>query len=341
MSKARIAIAGATGTVGREILRLLQDRSCVEGNPLLLASENSQDEEILFHGLEVPVINIKDFDFAKADVVLFATPADVSSAYIPKALEANTFVIDASGCYKGEDDVPAILPDVNGQLLKKSFETKRLVTSPGAAAAPLAMVLGRLSDKVKINKVVTTAMVPVSLAGKSAMDELYAQSVALLGGAGAGGVTYENFPMQVAFNLLPQVGVFEKDARTTAERELVEDMRDVLNVPELDVEATCVYVPTFVGVSQSVYVEFDGEMTPQAAQRLFEGSPGITLLDKPDEQAYSTPFGAAEMDHVFVSRVRGGQSKKALNLWVVADNLRRGSALNMVDITEYLSQNIL
>ncbi|MBI1363512.1 MAG: aspartate-semialdehyde dehydrogenase [Proteobacteria bacterium] len=324
----RVALAGATGLVGREIVRVLEESEVIDAVPVFLASKDSEGEEVPYKGLEATVMPLDGYDFKGVDVAIFAVPAAVAAKYVPVARDAGVMVLDASGRQDKDTQVGAL-----GSDLKKA----RVVACPHPAALALASALSAIQAQAKIQRVVTTVMQPTSGAGKLAMDELYRQSVSLLGGAGAGAVDNEHFPMQVAFNILPQVGEFEKNGQTTAENRIARDFQSLMGAA-VPVSVSCVYVPTFVGVSQSVNITLDKPLAADEVRNMLEASDTLVVIDDPESGEYSTPFGAAEMGAVYVSRVRADASTpNSLNLWIVADNLRAGVAENMVRMVEQVA----
>jgi aspartate-semialdehyde dehydrogenase len=324
----RIALVGATGLVGREVVRVLEESDLIDAMPVFLASKNSEGEEIPYKGLEATVIPLDGYDFKGIEVAIFAVPPKVAEAHIPRAVEAGAMVLDASG-----------RTNKHAPIIRAGMDAKgaRVVACPHPAALALASALAPLHARAGVVRVVTSVNQPTSGAGKQAMDELYRQSVSLLGGAGAGAVENECFGAQVAFNVLPQVGVFEDNGQTSDENRIAADFQGLMGAA-VPISVSCAYVPTFVGVSQMVNVSFAHPLTADEARALMEAGDALVVIDDPKTNAYSTPFGAAEMGSVYVSRVRADDSApNTLNLWVVADNLRAGMAENMVRMVEQLA----
>lgn len=335
MKQLRTAIVGATGTVGRETLRLLEETVFLDSDPVVLASAQSDGEDLDFAGDTLTVKNVETFDFNNIDLAIFATDNVVARQYVPKALEAGCYIIDASSAYRLDKTAAMVVPEINGNLIQK--DTK-IYASPDAAATQLALVLAALEKKSPIKRAVVTSMMSVSSAGRDAMDELFAQSAAMIGGAGAEQAEPFHFSTQMAFNVLPQVGGFEANGMTNTEQSMIIEVNKLIN-STVPMSVTNVHVPTFVGTAQSVTVELEGPVTADEARSVFTDDSALCVIDNPKEQEYSTPFGSAETDVIYVSRVREDQSAaNCLSMWLVADNLRKGSALNIVDIAEKIAE---
>jgi aspartate-semialdehyde dehydrogenase len=333
-----LAVAGATGTVGRELLRVLEESNVLGATPALLASGHSVGEAVPYRSVEENVTDLAQFDFKKAKIALFAVPPEVAKVHVPRALAAGAFVIDASGAFRAESET--IGRGLNDDALRAA-QKKRLVTTPSPLALALATVLKPLHKSAGVKRLVVSTYQSTSGAGKQAMDELFRQSTAMLGGAGAGDVENETFEAQLAFNVLPKVGTFQPDGATSAEKAFTADLTHLMGVA-VPVSATCVHVPTFIGEGQSVNVEFSLPMTAAKARDILGKVDGVAVIDNPKSGEYATPYGAAETTHVFVSRIRDdGSAPNTLNLWVVADNLRTGCAQNMVWLAERVASEIL
>ena len=338
MTQVRIAVAGATGNVGREIVKILEEKDICKGLPVLLASSVSEGEEIPFKDNEAVVKTLKDYKFDNVDVVIFATNDEVSKIYVPIALEAGVKVIDLSDVSKADEKIEIIVPEVNGDKVTK--ETMH-VKSPSSISTQLSMILNSLVKLGSVKQVVSTALMPVSHAGKEAVNELFVQSASLLGGAGAGdeeeyGSLNETLSAKMAFNCIPHVGEFSGGDKTSAELGLVLEVNRVLK-EQIPVSATCIQVPTFSGCSQSLTIEFNDSVEADKAREVLQSQEGVEVIDKPEERAYSTPIGASETNYVYASRIRNDAlNPNLLCLWVVTDNLRKGSALNAVQILELM-----
>lgn len=331
----RLAIAGATGNVGREILRVLEETASLQmiSSPVLLASETSEGEEIPTLGDDVSVKNLDGFEFNELDVVVFATPADVSKKYAPLAMQKGVKVVDLSGAFRTEESAPVISSFVNAAAVKSDVDQ---VTVAGVATTQLATVLAPLMKNNVVKSVTATAMFPVSFAGKHAMDELFAQSAGLLGGAGSGEeMEGDLFQAQMAFNVIPQVGNFV-GAQTDVETGILLELNRVLEKP-VPVTTTAVYVPTFVGVSQSVTLEFEGAPSVDDVRKTLADSEGLVVIDNVEKGEFTTPYGTAETSQVFVSRIRADAlNPNKVQLFVACDNLRTGAALQVIKVLERL-----
>lgn len=326
MNKTRLAIAGATGNVGREIVRIMEQRQMFVTSPVLLASSVSEGENIPYEEADLQVKGIKDYDYKDIDVVIFATPKEVSEVYIPKAQAAGVKVVDLSSYLRTSESTALYFDEISEDVTNRTD----VVAIPTAASIHLAKALTALAKSGLVLKHVdTTVMCPVSLAGADAMEELFAQSAALLGGAGAEETTPENFSAQIAYNVIPHVGDF-KGAHTDGELALMLETNRALTMP-VSITSTAVYVPTFVGVSQTVTVDVEGEIDTSKLKEVFEAVAGVAVIDKPEDKEYSTPFGSAETDGIYVSRIRTDMlTKTKLQFWLAGDNVRLAalSALN-------------
>ncbi|MFT7145091.1 MAG: aspartate-semialdehyde dehydrogenase [Alphaproteobacteria bacterium] len=330
----RLALAGATGNVGREIIRLLEESTKIDLNikPIFLASTVSEGEGVPFADADILVQSLKDFTFENIDVIIFATPSEVSKAYIPKALEKKVQVIDLSSAYRSDEGVPMIVDAVNGSKVTKEMEH---VSLADVATVQLATIIQPLLKIATLKRVDTTCMYPTSRNGKMAMDELFAQSAGLLGGAGGDGMEGEAFQAQVAFNVVPQVGEFTGN-NSEAEIGLLLELNRVLETP-VPVISTAVYVPTFIGMSQSVTLDFNGTIKAAEVRKILEGLEGVSVIDNPEKGEFSTPYGTAETSQIFISRIRDNAlTPGSLQFWVTCDNLRTGAALQVTKILERL-----
>lgn len=326
MKSVRIALAGATGNIGREIIRLLEEQKWVEETPACLASSVSVGEEIPFRDDEASVEELKEFDFKNIDVAIFATDKEVSALYIPKAIEAGCKIVDVSALKRADASVP-----LAGFGLEQEFTSPaQNVSIADAPALILTPVLKILQDVAEVKHVTSTVLCSTSSAGKMGMDELFRQSAGLLGGAGAAEMEAEEFTMQVAFNCLPQVGEFS-GVHSSSEMGMMLDANRLLDTP-VPMSVTSVRVPTFIGVAESVSVEFNSTIDADAVRKVLDGHDLIRVIDAPEKGEYSTPYGAAETDHIYVSRIRSDDYKSnTVHLWLVGDNLRL-TALAVVDV---------
>ncbi len=330
----KLAIIGATGNVGREIIRLLEASAFAEfhNTPVLIASSVSEGEEIPFGDGTVEVQTFDKANLKDVEVAIFATPKEVSLRYTPELLEKKIKVIDLSSAYRSDEGVPMVVHFVNGQGVDVDAEH---VSIAGVATVQLATVLKPVVEKCGLKRVMSTVLYPTSHAGKMAMDELFRQSAALLGGAGMDIEEGDEFAHQVAFNVLPQVGDFN-GANTDAEMGLLLELNRVLEKP-VPVLSTAAYVPTFIGVSQCVTLDLESVMTAAEFKSLIKDTHGVNLLDSPEKEEYTTPYGTAETSGIFVSRVRDqALCPGTIQFFMTCDNLRAGAASEVLHRLEFM-----
>ncbi len=335
----RIAVIGATGNVGREILNVLAERQFPLDEVAAVASARSTGDVIDFgdSGQELKVQNLEHFDFAGWDIALFAAGSEVSKVYAPISAAAGCTVIDNSSLYRMDPDVPLIVPEVNADAIV-GYRKKNIIANPNCSTAQLVVALKPLHDAATIKRVVVATYQSVSGTGKSGMDELFEQSRNIFVGDPTEPRIY---PKQIAFNVIPQAGDFLEDGSTTEEWKLVVETKKILD-PKIKVSATCVRVPVFVGHSEAVNIEFENEISAAQAQRILREAPGVMLVDKREAGGYVTPVECVGDYATFVSRVREDPTvDSGLSLWVVSDNLRKGAALNAVQIAELLGRKHL
>jgi aspartate-semialdehyde dehydrogenase len=335
----RIAVVGATGNVGREILNVLAERQFPADEVAAVASGRSTGDVIDFgdSGKELRVKNLEHFDFADWDMALFAAGSEVSKTYAPIAAQAGCTVIDNSSLYRMDPDVPLIVPEVNAEAIS-GYRKRNIIANPNCSTAQLVVALKPLHDAAKIKRVVVATYQSVSGTGKAGMDELFEQSRNIFVGDTSEPKVY---PKQIAFNVIPHAGDFLEDGSTTEEWKLVVETKKILD-PSIKVSATCVRVPVFVGHSEAVNIEFENEISAKEAQDILRESPGVMLVDKREPGGYVTPVECVGDYATFVSRVREDSTvENGLSLWVVSDNLRKGAALNAVQIAELLGRKHL
>ena len=329
----KVAVVGATGNVGREILQTLYERAFPVDEIVALASERSTGREVSFGDDDVLKVQpLADFDFTGFDVGLFSPGAKVSAQYAPKAAAAGCVVIDNTSQFRMDPDVPLVVPEVNPEAIAK--HTKRnIIANPNCSTIQMVMALRPLHDAAKINRVVVSTYQSTSGAGKAAMDELFNQTRGIFVNDP---VVKEQFTKQIAFNVIPHIDVFMDDGATKEEWKMTVETRKILD-PDIDVFATCVRVPIFVGHGEAVSVEMVNELTVDQARGLLRAMPGVTVIDHRADEGYVTPAESAGDDMVYVSRIRKDPTvRNGLGFWVVADNLRKGAALNAVQIAEHL-----
>jgi aspartate-semialdehyde dehydrogenase len=335
----RVVVVGATGNVGREMLNILAERQFPLDEIAAVASPRSTGDLIDFgdSGEELRVRNIEHFDFSGWDMALFAAGSEVSKVHAPRAAEAGCTVIDNSSLFRMDPDVPLIVPEVNSDALV-GYRKKNIIANPNCSTAQMVVALKPLHDAARIKRVVVSTYQSVSGAGKGGMDELFEQSRNIFVGD-------QNepkfFTKQIAFNVIPHIDSFLDDGSTKEEWKMVVETKKILD-PKIKVTATCVRVPVFVGHSESINIEFENELGAEDAQRILREAPGVMLVDKREDGGYVTPVESVGEYATYISRVRDDPTvENGLNLWCVSDNLRKGAALNAVQIAELLGRKHL
>jgi aspartate-semialdehyde dehydrogenase len=335
----RVEVVGATGNVGREILNILVERQFPYAEIAAVASGRSTGDVIDLgdSGQELKVRNIEHFDFDGWDIALFAAGSNVSKIYAPIAAAAGCTVIDNSSLYRMDPDVPLIVPEVNPEAID-GYRARNIIANPNCSTAQMVVALKPLHDAATIKRIVVATYQSVSGAGKAGMDELFEQSRNIFVGDSNSPV---KFTKQIAFNVIPHCGDFQDDGATSEEWKLVVETKKILG-SSIKVSATCVRVPVFVGHSEAVNVEFEDEISAKQAQAILREAPGVMLVDKREDGGYVTPVECVGEYATFVSRVREDPTvDNGLSLWVVSDNLRKGAALNAVQIAELLGRRHL
>ena len=335
----RVVVVGATGNVGREMLQILSERQFPLAEVAAVASSRSTGDRIDFgdSGEELIVKNLEHFDFSGWDMALFAAGSSVSKVHAPRAAAAGCTVIDNSSLYRMDPDVPLIVPEVNAEALA-GYKARNIIANPNCSTAQMVVALKPLHDAAGIKRVVVSTYQSVSGSGKKGMDELFSQSRNIFVGDPS---EPEFYSKQIAFNVIPHIDDFLDDGSTKEEWKMVVETKKILD-PRIKVTATCVRVPVFVGHSESVNVEFEREISAQEAQDILREAPGVMLVDKREPGGYVTPVECVGDYATFVSRVREDSTvENGLNLWVVSDNLRKGAALNAVQIAEMLGRKHL
>ena len=335
----RMVVVGATGNVGREILNVLAERQFPADEVAAVASPRSTGNIIDFgdSGKELKVQNIEHFDFEGWDIALFAAGSEVSRLHAPRAAAAGCTVIDNSSYFRMDPDVPLIVPEVNPEAID-GYRAKNIIANPNCSTAQMVVALKPLHDAATIKRVVVATYQSVSGAGKAGMDELFEQSRNIFVGDSNEPV---KFTKQIAFNVIPHIDEFLDDGSTKEEWKLVVETKKILG-KSIKVTATCVRVPVFVGHSEAINIEFEDEMSAEQAQAILRESPGIMLVDKREDGGYVTPVECVGDYATFVSRVREDPTvDNGLSMWVVSDNLRKGAALNAVQIAELLGRRHL
>ncbi|WP_423143038.1 aspartate-semialdehyde dehydrogenase [Parablastomonas sp. CN1-191] len=335
----RVAVVGATGNVGREMLNILAERAFPIDEIAAVASARSTGLEVEFgeSGRTLKCHNLEHFDFAGWDIALFAAGSGPAKDYAPKAAAAGCVVIDNSSLYRMDPDVPLVVPEVNPDAID-GYTRKNIIANPNCSTAQLVVALKPLHDAATIERVVVATYQSVSGAGKDGMDELFEQSRNIFVGDPA---VPRKFTKQIAFNVIPHIDVFLDDGSTKEEWKMVVETKKILD-PRIKVHATCVRVPVFVGHSEAVNIQLRDELSAEAAQNILREAPGIMLIDKREDGGYVTPVECVGDYATFVSRVREDPTiENGLSLWCVSDNLRKGAALNAVQIAELLGRRHL
>ena len=332
-----VAVIGATGNVGREMLNILSERGFPVSRVDAVASRRSQGKEVSFGDKTLKCQALEFYDFSKADIALFAAGSGPAKDYAPKAAAAGCVVIDNSSLYRMDEDVPLIVPEVNPQAID-GYAERNIIANPNCSTAQLVVALKPLHDLAHIKRVVVSTYQSVSGAGNAAMDELFTQTRAVFVNDE---LKRENFTKQIAFNVIPHIDVFMKDGATKEEWKMIVETKKMLD-PAIEMTATCVRVPVFVGHSEAVTVEFESALDEAAARAALEAAPGVLVVDRREDEGYVTPVECVGEFETFVSRLRTDPTvEHGLSMWVVSDNLRKGAALNAVQIAELLTQTHL
>ena len=334
-----VAVVGATGAVGECMLDILASRNFPVRKVHALASERSVGKTVAFGRQELEVENLADFDFGKVQIGLFSPGASVSAIYAPKAGAAGCVVIDNTSQFRYDDDIPLVVPEVNPEAIAQ-YRNRNIIANPNCSTIQMLVALKPIHDAVGITRINVATYQAVSGTGKEAIDELANQTASLLNGRP---VEITVYPRQIAFNVLPQIDTFQDNGYTKEEMKMVWETRKILGDDSIQVNPTCVRVPVFYGHSEAVHIETRDKITAAEAQRLLAAAPGVVLMDERKPGGYPTPVGdASGKDPVFVGRVREDISHpRGLDLWVVSDNVRKGAALNSIQIAETLIERFL
>ena len=334
----KVVVAGATGNVGREMLNILDERQFPVDEIAVLASRRSQGTEVSFGDKTLKIKDIEQFDWTGWDIALFAIGSDATKIHAPKAAAAGCVVIDNSSLYRYDADVPLIVPEVNPDATQ-GYAKKNIIANPNCSTAQMVVALKPLHDRARIKRVVVSTYQSVSGAGKEGMDELWDQTKGMY----VPGQEKEpkKFQKQIAFNVIPQIDVFMEDGATKEEWKMVAETKKIMD-KSIKVTATCVRVPVFVGHSESINIEFEDFLDEDEARDILREAPGVMVIDKREPGGYITPVECVGEYATYVSRIRqDGTVENGLNLWCVSDNLRKGAALNAVQIAELLGNRIL
>src|SRR5215207_5801905 len=328
----KVALVGATGNVGREMLNILDERKFPADEVVALASRRSMGVEVSYGDKTLKCKALEHYDFSDVDICLMSAGGAVSKEWSPRIAAAGAVVIDNSSAWRYDSDVPLIVPEVNADAVK-DFRKRGIIANPNGSTAQLVVALKPLHDKAKIKRVVVATYQSVSGAGKDGMDELDRQTKAVFT---VSEIETKKFPKRIAFNLIPQIDVFMEDGFTKEEWKMMAETKKILD-PKIKLVATCVRVPVFIGHSEAVNVEFDQPLSDEEARDILRNAPGCIVIDKREPGGYVTPHESAGEDATYISRIRTDPTvDNGLVIWIVSDNLRKGAALNAVQIAESL-----
>ena len=334
----KVVVAGATGNVGREMLNILAEREFPVDEIAALASRRSLGTEVSFGDKTLKTQDLDTFDFKGWDIALFAIGSDATKTYAPKAAAAGCVVIDNSSLYRYDPDVPLVVPEVNPQDVHE-YKIKNIIANPNCSTAQMVVALKPLHDRVPIKRVVVSTYQSVSGAGKDGMDELWDQTKSIYNPTDD--KSPDKFTKQIAFNVIPHIDKFLDDGSTKEEWKMVAETKKIVD-KSIKVTATCVRVPVFVGHSEAINIEFEDFLDEDEARDILRAAPGLMVVDKREDGGYVTPVEAAGDYATFISRIRQDSTvENGINLWCVSDNLRKGAALNAVQIAETLGNRVL
>ena len=333
----KVAVVGATGNVGREMLGILAERAFPADEVAAVASRRSQGVDVSFGERTLKCRALEHYDFSDVDICLMSAGSSVSKEWSPRIAAAGAVVIDNSSCWRYDADVPLVVPEVNADAIA-GFRRKGIIANPNCSTAQLVVALKPLHDKAGIRRVVVATYQSVSGAGREAMDELFSQSKAVFT---MDEPEVKKFPKRIAFNLIPQIDAFMEDGFTREEWKMVAETKKIVD-PSIRVTATCVRVPVFVGHSEAVNIEFEDFLDEEEAREILREAPGVLVVDKREPGGYVTPVECVGEYATYVSRIRQDPTiENGLSMWVVSDNLRKGAALNAVQIAELLGRRML
>ncbi|HDY95504.1 MAG: aspartate-semialdehyde dehydrogenase [Sulfitobacter litoralis] len=334
----RVVIAGATGNVGREMLNILAERHFPVDEIVALASRKSMGSEVSFGDKTLKTKDLDTFDFTGWDMALFAVGSEATKKYAPKAAKAGCVVIDNSSLYRYDPDIPLIVPEVNAHAIH-DYAKKNIIANPNCSTAQMVVALKPLHDRATIKRVVVSTYQSVSGSGKDGMDELWDQTKSIYNPTDS--KPPRKFTKQIAFNVIPHIDVFMDSGDTKEEWKMMVETKKIVD-PKIKVTATCVRVPVFVGHAESINIEFEDHLDENEARDILREAPGVMVIDKREDGGYVTPVECAGDFATFISRIRQDSTiDNGLNLWCVSDNLRKGAALNAVQIAELLGREVL
>jgi aspartate-semialdehyde dehydrogenase len=338
MKKYNVAVVGATGAVGEALISILEERDFPVNELFPLASERSAGSKIQFRGKSVTVLNLADFDFSKVQIGLFSAGGSISEEYAPKAAAAGCIVIDNTSHFRYDKDIPLVVPEVNPEAIAQ-YKNRNIIANPNCSTIQMMVALKPIHDKVGITRINVATYQAVSGTGKEAIEELAAQTAALLNGRT---VETKVYPKQIAFNVLPQIDVFLENGYTKEEMKMSWETKKILD-ESIEVNATCVRVPVFYGHSEAVHFETKTPISVEEVRALLSKAPGVVLMDEPVAGGYPTPVtDSAGKDAVAVGRIRKDISHpNGIDMWIVGDNVRKGAATNSIQIAEVLIKNYL
>ena len=338
MKAFHVAVVGATGAVGNEMIKILEERNFPVGKLKLLASERSLGKSLEYKGESVPVEVLREDSFAGVQIGLFSAGGSISEKFAPLAAQAGCVVVDNTSAFRMVPDIPLIVPEVNPEAIAL-YKNQGIIANPNCSTIQMVVALKPIHDAVRIKRIVVSTYQAVSGTGKKAVDELSDQTRALLGFQEP---VVKVYPYQIAFNCLPQIDVFVDNGYTKEEMKMINETKKIMNEPSIAVTATTVRVPVFYAHSESVNIETEKKITPQQVRDLLAKAPGVIVVDDPQQRLYPMAINAAGKDGTFVGRIREDESiPNGINMWVVSDNLRKGAALNAVQIAEILGKDYL
>jgi len=334
----RVVVAGATGNVGREMLNILAEREFPADEVVALASRKSLGSEVSYGDRTLRTLDLDTFDFAGFDMALFAIGSGPTKTYAPRAAAAGCVVIDNSSLYRYDLDVPLIVPEVNPDAIE-GFAKKNIIANPNCSTAQMVVALKPLHDRATVRRVIVSTYQSTSGAGKEGMDELWSQTKGIV--VPVQEVAPKKFTKQIAFNVIPHIDVFMEDGSTKEEWKMVAETKKIVD-PKIRVHATCVRVPVFVGHAEAINVEFEEPLEAEEAREILREAPGILVVDKREDGGYVTPVECVGEFATYISRLRDDPTcDNAVSFWCVSDNLRKGAALNAVQIAEALGREVL
>lgn len=332
-----VAVVGATGAVGNEMIKTLEQRNFPVKTLRLLASERSLGKDLMFRGKSIPVEVLKEDSFGGMEIGLFSAGGSISEKFAPIAARAGCVVVDNTSAFRMVPDIPLVVPEVNPEAIKL-YKNKGIIANPNCSTIQMVVALKPIHDAVRIKRIVVSTYQAVSGTGKKAIDELEQQTASLMNGKEP---QVKVYPHQIAFNCLPQIDVFVDNGYTKEEMKMVNETKKIMD-PSIAVTATTVRVPVFYSHSESVNIETEKKITPDEVRTLLSKAPGVKVIDDPKERAYPLAIHAAGKDDTYVGRIREDESiPNGINMWVVSDNLRKGAALNAVQIAEILIKDYL